>query len=91
VIEVPGERPMSPPITVSPVLVIALPANTAKLDAVPRSTVAVAAMADWAPKAASVMSATPVTKRLLQVSRSVRGTGVRRQTRRVGLDVADEG
>jgi hypothetical protein len=33
---VPGAKPMSPEITVEPVLVIVVPASTAKLDAVPR-------------------------------------------------------
>ena len=45
VIAVPGERPMSPVITDEPVLVMALPANTAKVEAVPRFTFVVAAPA----------------------------------------------
>ena len=45
VIDEPGEIPILPPTTVAPVLVMALPANTANEDAVPRLTVAVAAVA----------------------------------------------
>jgi hypothetical protein len=42
---VPGVSPMSPVMTDAPVLVMALPANTAYVDAVPRSTLTVAALA----------------------------------------------
>jgi hypothetical protein len=49
--EVPGKRPTSPAITDEPVLVMALPAKMAKLDAVPRLTdVAAAAETDAIPK-----------------------------------------
>ena len=52
---------MSPPTVVNPVLVIVLPASIAYDDAVPRSTVAVAAMADGMATAAKVRKAIPVT------------------------------
>jgi len=55
-IDVPGESPMSPEITDDPVFVIVLPARTAKLDAAPRPTEAVAAFAAVMPKAPSVMA-----------------------------------
>src|SRR5665213_993235 len=71
---VPGESPMSPLIVVGPVLVMALPANTAKDDAVPRLTGAVAADAVWAPKAAKVRNAIPVTKKVPKESRRLRTT-----------------
>jgi hypothetical protein len=90
VIEVPGEIPMSPPITVAPVFVIALPASTAKVDAVPRLTVAWAAMADWVPTAAKVRKATPVTNRVLKESRSVRGTPRLLGPRRAAFEVFSE-
>jgi hypothetical protein len=51
-----------------------LPARTAYVDAVPRLTVAVAAMADWVPKAASVKNAIPVTSRVSNERRSDRRT-----------------
>jgi hypothetical protein len=54
---------------VGPVLVIALPANTAYDADVPRFTVAVAAIADWVPNAASVMNAIPVTVNALMERR----------------------
>jgi hypothetical protein len=69
VIDVPGERPISPPIVVGPVLVIALPANTAYDADVPRFTVAVAAIADWVPNAASVMNAITITVNALMERR----------------------
>ena len=72
--EVPGESPMSPLMVVGPVLVMVLPARTAYVDAVPRLTVAVAAMADWVPKAASVKNAIPVTSRVSNERRSDRRT-----------------
>ena len=91
VIEVPGEIPMSPPIVVAPVLVMALPANTAKVEAVPRLTVAVAAMADWVPKAASVRKAIPVTNMVEKESRRAWGPR-RRASRRARLgDLPEEG
>jgi hypothetical protein len=77
VIEVPGEIPMSPLTTVAPVLVMALPAKTAYVELVPRLTVAVAAMADWVPKAASVRNAIPVTNKVLKESRRARGAAPR--------------
>ena len=54
VIDVPGESPMSPEITDDPVFVMVVPARTAKLDAVPRLTAAVAAFAAVMPKAPRV-------------------------------------
>lgn len=42
---VPGESPRSPPITLGPVLVMALPARTENASAVPRPTLACAAEA----------------------------------------------
>ena len=74
VIALPGESPISPVIVVGPVSVIALPASTAKVVAVPRGTVAVAATADWVPKAAKVMNAIPVTNMVEKESRRVSGT-----------------
>jgi len=91
VIAVPGESPILPLIVVGPVLVIALPASTAKDDAVPRFTVAVAAIADGAPNAASVMNAMPVTNMVPNESRSVSEKDRRPGTRRVAFTVLEEG
>jgi hypothetical protein len=54
VMEVPGLSPIFPEITDGPVLVIVEPASTAKDDAVPRPTVAVAAVAAGISKAPTV-------------------------------------
>jgi len=72
VIAVPGESPDIAADRGWTGMVIALPASTAKDDAVPRFTVAVAAIADGAPNAASVMNAMPVTNMVPNESRSVR-------------------
>jgi hypothetical protein len=53
---------------------MALPANTAYVDEVPRLTTAVAATADWLPKAAKVMNAIPVTNIVEKESRRGSGT-----------------
>jgi hypothetical protein len=79
-IAVPGESPISPLIVVGPVLVISLPANTAKDDAVPRLTVAVAPSADWVPNATSVMKAIPATNEVPKERRRVRATVWRPRT-----------
>jgi len=71
---VPGESPTSPLTVVGPVLVMALPANTANDDAVPRLTVAVAAIADWVPNAANVRNAIPVANKVPKESRRCRKT-----------------
>jgi len=53
---------------------MALPANTAYVDEVPRLTVAVAATADWVPRAAKVMNEMPVTNMVEKESRKGSGT-----------------
>ena len=70
--EVPGERPMSPLTVVDPVLVIVLPASIAYDEAVPRSTVAVAAMADGTATVAKVRKAIPVTSNVAKDIRTDR-------------------
>jgi hypothetical protein len=72
--EVPGERPMSPLIVLDPVLVIVLPASIAYDEAVPRSTVAVAAMADGMATEARVRKAIPVTSTVAKDSLKDRRT-----------------
>jgi hypothetical protein len=63
---------MSPLTMVDPVLVMVLPASTAYDEAVPRFTVAVAAIAYWVPTDAKVRKATPVTKTVKKENRNDR-------------------
>jgi hypothetical protein len=70
--------------------VIALYAKTAYVEEVPRGTVAVAAMADWVPKAAIVRNAIPVTDRVPKESRRDRRTPPRSRRGRVECDVLGE-
>jgi hypothetical protein len=65
---------MSPLMVDVPVFVMVLPASTAYDDAVPRSTVPVAAVAYWVLTAANVRNAIPVTSIVLKESRSDRNT-----------------
>lgn len=63
VMEVPGLSPIFPEITDVPVLVTVEPASTAKEDAVPSPTVAVAAVAACASRAATVTKqSAPIAK-----------------------------